>query len=138
MNPLPQFLLNESAETAAEARHYDTPERMLRKAVLDRALCDYLQTCLTDRHIVRQAEQWIFHGKPQFNKHSSAYWPMTFLEICNELGLSPTKIRFFVKLGRDRFKGIASQGGRAADAALDSLTLEIARLKKEQPHLLTE
>lgn len=115
-------LSNASEETIEEARHYDTPEKNLRKAVLDRALCDYLQISLTDKATVRRAEQWIFHGRVCTNKHSPDYWPLTFLEICRDLDLDPERIRFFVKVGRERFKGLSKQGTRTTDAALESLS----------------
>lgn len=93
------------AENASQS-FLDSPERNLRKAILDRALLDYLGSAFVERHQQRLAQRWLFSNKP-------TRWPISFLQVCQDLELDPWRIRTFIRVGKQKLDLAKKEGTEA-------------------------
>lgn len=125
-----QNVLSPSEELEIGVNHHDSPERALRKAILDRALYDYLAVTHTERHIEREAEAWIF-----LPSSAPKRWPFTFLRICQDLDLDPEFLRTCLKYGKERFRGELIKNPNALPETLGVISRDVREAKRTKAPL---
>lgn len=112
---LPRIEMYEESETLMK------PELDIRKAILDRAISDYLESAKScDRQYIRDAKRWLFCKDKKIPKDSPNYWPYTFLEICSDLELDHELIRLYVRRAKKQILKFSRQSRRPTFALLSA------------------
>lgn len=98
---LPEIVIE--LEESFIADYQDPPEKALRKAMLDRALLDYINLSgAIPWHVQKSAEVWMFSNTKKARTLEAREWPCNFVVVCEDLSLNVERIREYAKTERQR------------------------------------
>lgn len=131
---LPEIIIE--LEESFIADYQDPPEKALRKAMLDRALLDYLNVSgAIPWHVQKSAEVWMFSNAKKARTKEVREWPCNFVNVCEDLSLDVKRIREYAKTERSRVLDAKKNGeGYIPSPLLSEFSAStIARNQKDPP-----